>query len=357
MKKILSILCLLSLCAMLLLGCSPAGQEGGTEEPAGSLPAGESSSAPGQSREEAPAEGIDVRIAALKGPTAMGLVHFMDQAESGALEENTYSFSVSALVDEVNPKLAKGELDIAALPANVASVLYNNNNAGFQVLAINTLGVIYIVESGESLQTVEDLRGKTIYATGKGTTPEYALNYILSGNGIDPAADLHIEWKSEPTECLSALISQENAIAMLPQPFVTTAQSKSDKIRVALDLTQEWEALQEGSDSPSALLTGVVLARREFVEQNPEAVSAFLAHYRDSVDYVNSNPEEGARLVEKYGIVTAEIAEKAIPACNITFIEGEEMKEKLSGYLAALLEQNPQSIGGALPGADFYFIR
>lgn len=287
----------------------------------------------------------------------MGIVQFMDQVDSGVLTDNNYTFSIAAAIDEVTPMLAKGELDIAAMPANVSSVLYNNNSAGFQVLAINTLGVLYIVESGNTVQSMEDLRGKTIYASGKGATPEYALNYILSANGIDPTADVTIEWKSEHAECLSALMAQENAIAMLPQPFVTTAQTKSDQIRVALDLTQEWDTLQEGNETPSALITGVVVARREFVEQNPDAVSAFLDHYKTSVEYVNSNTDEAAQLVGQYGIVTAEVAEKALPACNITFIEGKEMQEKLSGYLAALFEQNPRSIGGALPGDDFYFSR
>ncbi len=287
----------------------------------------------------------------------MGIVQFMDQVDSGVLTDNNYTFSIAAAIDEVTPMLAKGELDIAAMPANVSSVLYNNNSAGFQVLAINTLGVLYIVESGNTVQSMEDLRGKTIYASGKGATPEYALNYILSANGIDPTADVTIEWKSEHAECLSALMAQENAIAMLPQPFVTTAQTKSDQIRVALDLTQEWDTLQEGNETPSALITGVVVARREFVEQNPGAVSAFLDHYKTSVEYVNSNTDEAAQLVGQYGIVTAEVAEKALPACNITFIEGKEMQEKLSGYLAVLFEQNPRSIGGALPGDDFYFSR
>ncbi len=298
-----------------------------------------------------------MRIGALKGPTAMGMVSFMEQADSGALTDNRYEFSIAAAMDEVNPKLARGELDIAAVPANVASVLYNNNQSGFEVLAINTLGVLYIVESGDTVSSVEDLRGKTIFASGKGATPEYALNYILKSNGIDPTTDVTIEWKSEHAECLSALMAQENAIAMLPQPFVTTAQTKSDKIRVALDLTKEWDALQKDNENPSALITGVVVARREFVEQNPQAVSAFLDHYKESVDFVNSNTEQAAELVGKYNIVTAEVAKKALPACNITFLEGQEMKQKLSGYLSVLLEQNPQSVGGALPGDDFYFSR
>ena len=345
MKKLLSLFCVLTLCAALFAGCASSNQDGGSGDISDS---GAGTSQAGTVDDVPTADPVNVRIAALKGPTAMGMVQFMDQVDSGVLADNNYTFSIAA---------AMGELDIAAIPANVSSVLYNNNSAGFQVLAINTLGVLYIVESGNTVQSVEDLRGKTIYASGKGATPEYALNYILSANGIDPTADVTIEWKSEHAECLSALMAQENAIAMLPQPFVTMAQTKSDQIRVALDLTQEWDALQEGNETPSALITGVVVARREFVEQNPDAVSAFLDHYKTSVEYVNSNTDEAAQLVGQYGIVTAEVAEKALPACNITFIEGKEMQEKLSGYLAVLFEQNPRSIGGALPGDDFYFSR
>jgi NitT/TauT family transport system substrate-binding protein len=303
------------------------------------------------------AQAVDVNVIALKGPTAMGMVSFMDKVDSGEISDNNYNFEIAASIDEVTPKIVQGEVDIAAVPANVASVLYNNTNGDVEVLAINTLGVLYIVESGESVTSVEDLRGKTIYASGKGATPEYALNYILSANGIDPENDVTIEWKSEHTECLAALMAEDNAIAMLPQPFVTTAQTKSDNINVVLDLTKEWDKLQEGSDSPSALLTGVMVARTEFIEKNPEAVSAFLDHYKESVEYVNSDIDGAAELIGNYDIVTAEIAKKALPACNITFIEGSQMKEKLSGYLNVLYEQNEKSVGGVLPADDFYFAR
>jgi NitT/TauT family transport system substrate-binding protein len=303
------------------------------------------------------AQAVDVNVIALKGPTAMGMVSFMDKVDSGEISDNNYNFEIAASIDEVTPKIVQGEVDIAAVPANVASVLYNNTNGDVEVLAINTLGVLYIVESGESVTSVEDLRGKTIYASGKGATPEYALNYILSANGIDPENDVTIEWKSEHTECLAALMAEDNAIAMLPQPFVTTAQTKSDNINVVLDLTKEWDKLQEGSDSPSALLTGVMVARTEFIEENPDAVSAFLDHYKESVEYVNSDIDGAAELIGNYDIVTAEIAKKALPACNITFIEGSQMKEKLSGYLNVLYEQNEKSVGGVLPADDFYFAR
>ena len=304
-----------------------------------------------QKQAQTAAEPVTVNVAALKGPTAMGMVEFMDKADSGELTDNSYHFEIVAAVDEVTPKLVQGQVDIAAVPANLASVLYNNTDGGVKVLAVNTLGVIYIVESGNTVSDISDLKGKTIYASGKGATPEYALNYILAQNGIDPESDLTIEWKSEHAECLSALMADENAIAMRPQPFVTTAQTKSENIRVALDLTEEWDKL--GADS--ALLTGVVVARKEFVESNPAAVKAFIEHYEASVKYVNENVEDASALIEKYNIVPAAVAVKAVPKCNIVCITGAEMKQKLSGYLAVLLEQNPQSIGGALPADEFYY--
>lgn len=348
MKKLLSLLCVLSLSAALLAGCSTAGDAGTSETPG-------SSSTPSDVTEMA--DPIDVNVMALKGPTAMGMVEFMNEADSGTITDNNYHFNITAATDEVSAALAQGTTDIATVPANLASVLYNNTEGGVQVLAINTLGVLYIVESGDTVHSVEDLRGKTIYASGKGNTPEAALNYVLTQNGIDPSTDVTIEWKSEQAECLSALMAEENAIAMLPQPFVTTAQAQSENLRVALDLTEEWDALQADSETPSTLVTGVVVARTTFAEEHPEVVSAFLDRYQESVDYVNSNVEEAAQLVGQYEIVTAEVAQKALPECNIVFIEGAEMKEKLSGYLSVLFEQNPQSVGGALPDDAFYFSR
>lgn len=301
------------------------------------------------SKKEAEKAPVDVNIMALKGPTAMGLVEMMEHSD--------YHFSIAASVDEVSPKLLQGETDIAAIPANLASVLYNKTKGEIQVLAINTLGVLYIVENGETIQNVADLKGKTIYASGKGATPEYALNYILSSNGINPETDVKIEWKSEHSECVAALTSEENGVAMLPQPFVTTAQAKNSQIRTALDLTKEWDELQKDSEKKSSMITGVVVARKEFVKQNPEAVQKFLKEYHSSVDYVNENVADAAQLIEKYDIVPAAVAEKAIPACNIVCIDGAEMEEKLSGYFEVLNQQNPQSIGGEVPNHDFYYVQ
>ena len=297
----------------------------------------------------APALAEDVRVTALKGPTAMGLAQMMDA------EDAPYTFTIEAAVDAVGPLLVKGETDIACVPANLASVLYNNTEGGVQVLGINTLGVLYIVDLSGGVSSVQDLKGKTIYASGKGATPEYALDYILRGNDIDPEADVQLEWKSEHAECLAALLEDPEGIAMLPQPFVTTAQMKNDKIQVVLDLTEEWDKLQEGEESPSGLVTGVTLVRTAFAQEHPEEVEAFLADYQASVDFVNENTDEAAALIGGFDIVPEEVAKKALPACNITLITGEELQTKLAGYLSVLYEQNPAAVGGALPGDDFYY--
>ena len=297
---------------------------------------------------------VDVRAAALKGPTAMGLVKFMDEAEAGTVSDNDYSFQIAASPDELTPQIAQGSLDIACVPANLASVLYNNTDGAVRVLAVNTLGVLYICDSNGSIQSVVDLAGKTIYASGKGSTPEYALNYILEGNGLTPGRDVTIEWKSEHAECVAAMTKDSQAIALLPQPFVTTAQMKDDSIRTALDLTEEWNALQNDADA-SSLITGVVVARADFVDEHPEAVEAFMKHYHESVAFVNDDIEAAAELIGAYDIVPAAVAQKAIPACNIVCMEGDEMKNALSGYLEVLFEQNPKSVGGTLPGDDFYY--
>ena len=310
-----------------------------------------------QTEEPEEVTGESYSVAALKGPTAMGLVKLMSDAESGAELTNDYTFTLAASADEVSPKLMQGELDIACVPANLAAVLYQKTGGEIVTLGINTLGVLYIVENGNAVTSMADLAGKTIVASGKGSTPEYALRYLLRENDVDPDGGVVIDWKSEHSECVSALATGAATIAMLPQPFVTVAQSKLQDLRVALDLTEEWDALDNGS----ALLTGVVVARKDVVGENPAAIDAFLADYAQSVEWVNANTADAAALIGDYGIVDAAVAEKALPACNIVCITGAEMKEKLSGYLQVLFEEDPSSVGvqagddAGLPGDDFYY--
>lgn len=252
---------------------------------------------------EAAGELTDVNVAALKGPTAMGMVKLMDDSDNGDTGANHYNFTIAASPDEITPQIVQGNVDIAAVPANLASVLYNKEGVDVSVLAVNTLGVLYIVENGDSVQSVADLKGKTIYASGKGATPEYALNYMLTANGIDPEKDVTIEYKSEHSECVAALAANEDAVAMLPQPFVTVAMAQNENIRVALDLTEEWEKASGDGDTKAALITGVVIARNDFIEAHPDAVETFLQQYEASVNYVNDNVADAAVLVGNYDIV------------------------------------------------------
>ena len=288
-----------------------------------------------------------VRVAALKGPTAMGLVQLFDT------HAEDYDVLIAGAADEVTPKLIQGQLDIAAVPVNLGSVLYNRTEGQVQLIAINTLGVLYVVEKGgETVNSMEDLKGKTIYATGKGSTPEYALTYLLAQHGIDIASDVTMEWKSEPTEVVALMAQSENAVAMLPQPYVTVAGAQVEGLRVALNLTEEWDKLDNGS----RLITAGIIVRKAFAQEHPDKVAEFLAQFAESAAYANENVAEAAALVEKYIGVKAPIAQKALPACNIVCIAGEDAAAILPGYLQTLYELNPAAVGGALPGADFYWV-
>jgi NitT/TauT family transport system substrate-binding protein len=294
----------------------------------------------------------DMSIAALKGPTAMGMVKIMKDAEDG-VTANPYKFSVHGMADDISAGLLKGDIDIAAVPCNLASVLYNKTEGKIKIAGINTLGVLYIVETGDSIHKVEDLDGMKIYSTGLATTPQYTLNYLLSAYGIDPEKDVTIEYKSEPTEVAALLSKSKNAVAMLPQPYVTTVMMNNKEVRIALNIADEWNRV---SKDGSSIVTGVVVVRSDFLENNKKAVDAFLKEYENSADYVNKNVDEAAALVEKYDIFKAAIAKKAIPYCNITMIRGDDMKKKVSGYLQVLYKQNPKSVGGKMPADDFYYM-
>lgn len=291
-----------------------------------------------------------IRVASLKGPTSIGLVKLMEDNKNGE-SQNKYDFFVTATADEVVAKLGKGELDVAAIPANLASVLYNKLEGKISAAAINTLSVLYIVENGDSLNSLEDLKGKTIYSTGKGTTPEHVLNYVLKENGIDPQTDVMIEYKSESTEVATILASEENIVALLPQPFIAASQMKNDKIKIKFSMEEEWQKLNEGQSQ----VTGVVVVRDEFLQNNQEAFKLFLKEYEESVQFANTNVEEAAKLVGGLDIIPEPVAVKAIPLCNVVFITGDEMEEKLGNYLEVLYNSDPKSVGGNLPDEEFYF--
>ena len=299
-----------------------------------------------------PYESVNIRLGGLKGPTSMGMAKLLDDAENGRTA-HTYTFTMTPSAGELTPQLIKGELDILAVPVNVASILYNQTEGSVQLVAASTLGVLYITEKGgETVTDVRSLAGKTLYATGKGATPEYALAYLLAQNGLTLGEDVTVEWKSEPSEIVALMAQEEHAIAMLPQPFVTVAQGKLEGLRVALDLSAQWDTL--GLDS--RLITAGLLVRKDFADEHPEAVAKFLEEYAASTDYANSNPAETAALVEKLNIVNAAVAEKALPKCNLVCITGAEMKTAVSGYLQTLYDLKPDAVGGAMPGDGFYWL-
>ena len=289
-------------------------------------------------------EAVTLNIAALKGPTAMGMVEMMET--SG----DSYTFTLEGSPDAITPRIAKGEIDIAAVPANLAAVLYNNTK-GVKVIAVNTMGVLYLVGNGEvEINRREDLLGKTIYSAGKGSTPQYALESILSALNLEEGKDVFVEWKSEHAECVAALLSDTESIAMLPQPFATSALMQNKSLSIVLDLNELWESI-----NGSPLITGCLIARSEVLEKHKEAVESFLSLYSSSVNWVNSNNAEASLLIEKYGIIKAAVAAKALPYCNIVCMRGEEMKKALNIYYNSLYSLNPKSVGGSIPSEEIYF--
>lgn len=331
------------------------------------------------------AEPTAVRIGALKGPTGMGLVGLMDAAGMFAADdaaatddgssgdaaatdtpvgadpagigalENDYEFTLAGSADELAPQLIQGDLDVLCVPANLAATLYQKTEGAVTALCVNTLGVLDIVEAGDTIHDITDLAGRTIYSAGRGSTPQYALEYLLRENGIDPETDVTIQWTSEHAECLAALQADPSIVCMLPQPFATSALAKVEGTRIALDLTEVWNETVAANGGDSQLITGVAVARSTFAWQHPTAVEELLDAYAASVDFVNDDPSAAAQLIEAADIVTAQVAKQAIPYCNIVCMTGSEMAGALTGYLQTLYDADPASVGGAMPGDDFCY--
>ena len=295
-----------------------------------------------------------VRIAGLKGPTTMGLVNLLSMEKDGTASLD-YDLQLYGAADEIVPKLIKGELDMAAIPANLAATLYQKTNGGIQVMAVNTLGVLYVVEKGgDTIQSMADLAGRTILSTGKGTTPEYVLRYLLTKNGLDPDKDVKIEYYSEASEVTAQMAaSKKDAIAVLPQPYVTAAQLKDSSLRVVLDLTKEWNKVCD-----TQLITGVTVVRTEYAKENPDIVANFLRDYEKSIKAAQTDVAGTAALCEETGVVAKKaIAQKALPQCNIVYRVGDEMKADVNAYLKVLYDASPAAVGGKLPDANFYYTK
>ncbi len=333
MKKHIVLLTVLLLMVTLLFGCTP-GNDGTTTTTTGT-----------------PAK-TQVAVGTIQGPTGIGMVHLME-ADAAGTATNDYTFSVGSTPQEIGTKLAQGEVNIAAMPTNLAASLYQKTTGKVKLLAVNTLGVLYILENGTAIKSIEDLRGKTIYSTGEGANPEYILKYVLEKNGLTPGKDVTIEFIAENTELATRMASGDIKLAMVPEPQVSSIMVQNADVRVALSMNDAWNAV---AGENSKLMMGCVAVRADFLENNKAAVDAFLTEYAASIT-ATSNIELTAALCETYGIIPkAAIAKKAIPNCQITFVSGAEMKAQIAGYYDVLYAADPTSIGGALPDDAFYYV-
>ena len=360
MKKTMTMLLACAITAASLAGCSGADktQTAAEKEAVEETTAAETAAETAAKKETSEAVKPDsdaetLRVGSLKGPTTIGLVSLMDKASNGE-SEGAYEFTMAADASELAAQVVSGDLDIALVPANLASVLYQKTKQGIEVIDINTLGVLYVVSADDSIHNIGDLKGKTLYMTGKGTTPDYVLQYLLKANSLS-TDDVTIEYKSEATEVAAVLKEQEDAIGLLPQPFVTAAMAQNENLKMVLDLTEEWDKTQP--ENGSSLVTGVTVCRKEVLEQNPEAAELFVKEHGESAEWVNANVTDAAELVAAAGIIEkAPIAAKAIPYCSIVCIDGKDMKTRLSGYLEALYEMEPSAVGGQMPDDGFYYL-
>lgn len=313
---------------------------------------GQTNSEPQQPDTQEEPTAAEINLYVLSGPTGIGAMNLWAAADAGETK-NTYHITMPGANDEVVAALSNGEADIAAVATNLAATLYNKTSGGVTVLAVNTLGVLSMLSNGQEAAAVADLKGKTIYAPGQGANPEYILRYVLSGNGLDPDKDVTLRFVGEGSELLTVWQSDPEAIIMAPQPVATSILMQNDNARILFDMTEEWDKIAGGD---STLMTGCVIVRNEFLQANPGAVELFLQEYAASIEKARSDVEGTAALCEQYGLIPkAALAQKAIPSCGLTFVTGAEMKTGLSGYLQVMFDANPKSVGGALPGDNFYY--
>lgn len=353
MKRPLSLLLTAAMALSLLTGCAPKAAPGGSSSSApGPASSGSTSSDPDLPDASTSAEQAEVHLMVLSGPTGVGAAKLLNDNELDA-SSNHYNVTVATDNTEVTAALTNKDADIAALATNAAATLYAQSGGAVQVLAVNTLGVLYILEKGDTVHSIADLAGKTLYCPSntRGANPEHILNHLLSGTSMDQAV-VKIEWLT-PQEITVKMTSSDAGICMLPVPAATALMVQDSGVRQAVSLSEAWEDLEE-----APLPMGCVVARTAFVEEHPQAVEAFLEEYRQSIAYMSdpANLAEAAGLVAQYGIApNAKVAEKAIPQCSLTFLTGQEMRKVLEDYYEVLFQAEPKSIGGGLPYDSFYY--
>ena len=313
---------------------------------------GQANSEPEQPETQEELTAAEINLYVLSGPTGIGAMNLWAASDAGETK-NTYHITMPGANDEVVAALSKGDADIAAVATNLAATLYNKTSGGVTVLAVNTLGVLSMLSNGQEAAAVSDLKGKTIYAPGQGANPEYILRYVLSGNGLDPDKDVTLRFVGEGSELLTVWQSDPEAVILAPQPVATSILMQNENAKTLFDMTEEWDKIAGGD---STLMMGCVIVRNEFLQANPGAVELFLQEYAASIEKAQSDVEGTAALCQQYGLIPkAALAQKALPSCGLTFVTGAEMKTSLSGYLQVMFDANPKSVGGTLPGDNFYY--
>lgn len=305
-------------------------------------------------------EDTQIKVGVLKGPTGMGAVKVAKDSVAAASEPDGFSFTFyeTANVAQLNSDILNGTVDIAALPINACAALFNKSEGKIEVIATNALGVLSIVGSSD-VASITDLKGKTVHTTGKASTPEYIINYILAENGMNAVNDLttpldangvRVIYHADGNTAIAAMKLDNGSFAMLPEPAATVATTQGFKI--CLSVTDEWDKVCD-----TKLVQGCLVVNKAFADKHPKAIERFLKAYKDSVDYVNAaeNADDAAALLVEYGIVPkAPIAKQAIKRANIVCEVGRTMKKDVEGMLKVLHAANPASIGGKLPEKAFY---
>ena len=346
MKKIIAslLLVMLALCAF---GCAQPGNS------PTALPSTSPAGSPVASPDNTP-----VKIAVLKGPTAVGAVKLMDDNDAGTTQ-NKYNFTIAGANEDIVAAVSSGSVDIAAVATNLAANLHKKTNGKIQVVAVNTLGVLYLVENGNAIADIADLRGKTIYSSGQNAVPEYVLNYILESNGLEVGKDVFVEYKSEHSELATLAASGAAEISLLPEPFVSTVLGNNADLRVAINLTEAYADANAKNGNTGDLAMGCIIVRTEWAEKNPDKLEKFLVEYKASTEYAaaSENLDATADLCVEYGIIAKKpLAKAAIPNCNIVCRTGADMKTTLTEFYNVLFTANPASIGNQLPPDTFYYM-
>ena len=351
MKSLSRILSLVLLAALCLCLCACGGQKSAAGSSGNPATTTENESAPALPPTNPPEEKESAPVYGLVGPTGVGLADLMRRNDDGTAALD-YTVNLASAPEEIVGKVTSGEADFAALPTNLAATLYQKTSGKVQVIALGTGCVLYVVENGNTIHSVADLKGKTVFSSGEGANPEYILRYLLSENGIDPDRDLTLNFVAENDELAAALVKGSTSVALVPEPLCSTVLAKNPALRVALSVGDEWVKTKNNAEP----YMGCIVINKQFAVDFPDKVEAFLSDYRVSVETANTDTKTVAALCEKYGIIgSAAVAETALPRCALTLVTGSDMKNALDPFLSVLFAANPKTVGGKLPAEDFYY--